>query len=98
MLSMIVKTLFFARVYCFFRPFALARRRPPGPYLLGHWGQTFADFARRYASSREISSSSARCGGSAGLCDIVFLSDSNQYDFTFFFYNCNLSFIYQIHH
>jgi hypothetical protein len=53
--------------YDFFRAFAFASLRPPGPYLLGHWGQIFADFARRYASSRESSSSSARCGGRWGL-------------------------------
>lgn len=61
---------FFSSPYCFLRHFALATRRPPGPYLLGHCGHTLLDFLILYASSRVSSSSSARCGGRAGRWDI----------------------------
>ena len=64
------KSIFQIKGFYFFLHFALATRRPPGPYLLGHCGQTDLDFRVRYSSSRVSSSSSARCGGRAGRWDI----------------------------
>lgn len=59
--------------YFFLLPFALATRRPPGPYLLGHWGPMVLYFcSRRFSSSW-----SARCGGMVGWWDILPLYHKN---------------------